>query len=471
MRGRAKSGSSFEEEEGGGGSRVSGAYPQQQQQQQFLLQQQQHQQQQQRHYPDVRQHPHRQQNGLAIEPAAVASAPNTSCSDSNRISSSPLLTQDQGARMSYNSAFAMGRDLDDVMPFSELPLSSMGRGDSLGGGDGIGRALLRAELTVRSERSDSIVSANSTTEHHLLSPHQLVYQNSSRQPSILRLPQQQQQLHHHPYQSASMHRNIVASPSASPTSRQYHSDNHIDNINNEIFGDEMVDIRRAIEETQTAHVAHTRGQVDDDIRFRRALEIASIQSRQRNEDDYVSEYESQLERAIADSQRVSHRAYEERGGGGGQTDGEDDLVRMIAAQSIRDEENRQRSANQKYQVEMEMALKQSEHLEEEKKRQQLSEEDLLQKVLEQTRREYDESQLEEKEMMQRAIRESIDSLEMGKSGDDDDEMLEEVLKMSLEEKQQQASSVEEEAEQLRQALEWSMYDFKCEEYDRRRQSR
>lgn len=74
-------------------------------------------------------------------------------------------------------------------------------------------------------------------------------------------------------------------------------------------------------------------------------------------------------------------------------------------------------------------------------------------------------------MMQRAIRESIDSLEMGKSGDDDDEMLEEVLKMSLEEKQQQASSVEEEAEQLRQALEWSMYDFKCEEYDRRRQSR
>ena len=53
----------------------------------------------------------------------------------------------------------------------------------------------------------------------------------------------------------------------------------------------------------------------------------------------------------------------------------------------------------------------------------------------------------------------------------DDEMLEEVLKMSLEEKQRQASSAEEEAEQIRKAMEWSMYDFKCEEYDRKRQGR
>ena len=45
--------------------------------------------------------------------------------------------------------------------------------------------------------------------------------------------------------------------------------------------------------------------------------------------------------------------------------------------------------------------------------------------------------------------------------------------MSLEEKQRHASSAEEEAEQIRirKAMEWSMYDFKCEEYDRKHQGR
>ena len=79
--------------------------------------------------------------------------------------------------------------------------------------------------------------------------------------------------------------------------------------------------------------------------------------------------------------------------------------------------------------------------------------------------------MSEREMMQRVMRESLESQEEGKKGGVDDEMLEEVLKMSLEEKQRQASSAEEEAEQIRKAMEWSMYDFKCEEYDRKRQGR
>ena len=245
-------------------------------------------------------------------------------------------------------------------------------------------------------------------------------------------------------------------------------------------GDE-VDIRRVITESQAAHAAHTRQQVDDDIQFRRALEIASIQSRSEDElqqqqrrqgqNDGDAEFESQMERAIADSRRLSNQHAHQGRRPSQQQDGEDDLVRMISEQSIRDEEERQRSVNEKYQVELEVALKQSEHLEEENKRRQSSEEELIQKVLEQTRREMEEARSTEHEMMQRVMRESLESQEEGKKGGVDDEMLEEVLKMSLEEKQRQASSAEEEAEQIRKAMEWSMYDFKCEEYDRKRQGR
>jgi len=241
-----------------------------------------------------------------------------------------------------------------------------------------------------------------------------------------------------------------------------------------------VDIRRVITESQAAHAAHTRRQVDDDIQFRRALEIASIQSRSEDElqqqqrrqgqNDGDAEFESEMERAIADSRRLSNQ-HAHQGRGPSQQDGEDDLVRMISEQSIRDEEERQQSVNEKYQVELEVALKQSEHLEEENKRRQSSEEELIQKVLEQTRREMEEDRMSEHQMMQRVMRESLESQEEGKKGGVDDEMLEEVLKMSLEEKQRQASSAEEEAEQIRKAMEWSMYDFKCEEYDRKRQGR
>ena len=250
-----------------------------------------------------------------------------------------------------------------------------------------------------------------------------------------------------------------------------------------------MDIRRVITESQAAHAAHTRRQVDDDIRFRRALEAAAMQSRNEEEggqqqrqpqshriynDD--ADFESQLERAIADSQSsLTQPGASSLGGGGGggqplQPDGEDDLVRMIAEQSIREEEQRQRAAQEKYQVEMEMALKQSEHLEEQNKRIQSSEEELLQQILEQTRREQEEAQVAEQQLMQRVIRESVASAE-GEGGVQEEELLEEVLKMSLEEKQRLANSAEEEAEQIRKAMEWSMYDFKCEEHDRNSQGR
>mmetsp|Transcript_15492 Transcript_15492/g.23434 ORF Transcript_15492/g.23434 Transcript_15492/m.23434 type:complete len:212 (+) Transcript_15492:1-636(+) len=186
-----------------------------------------------------------------------------------------------------------------------------------------------------------------------------------------------------------------------------------------------------------------------------------------------ADFESQLERAIADSQSSLTPGASSLGGGGGQPlqpDGEDDLVRMIAEQSIREEEQRQRAAQEKYQVEMEMALKQSEHLEEQNKRIQSSEEELLQQILEQTRREQEEAQVAEQQLMQRVIRESVASAE-GEGGVQEEELLEEVLKMSLEEKQRLANSAEEEAEQIRKAMEWSMYDFKCEEHDRNSQGR
>ena len=246
-----------------------------------------------------------------------------------------------------------------------------------------------------------------------------------------------------------------------------------------------MDYRRVITESQAAHAAHTRRQVDDDIRFRRALEAAEMQSlnedssnggggggnRQRQtphriyDDD--AEFESQLERAIADSREASlGRQSQQQPQSDG---GEDDLVRMISEQSIREEEERQRAAQEKYQLEMEMALRQSEYLEEENKRKRSSEEELLQQIIDQTRREQEEAQVAEQQMMQRVMSESVAAAESG-GGVQEEELLEEVLKMSLEEKQRLARNAEEEAEQIRKAMEWSMYDFKCEEYDRRNTS-
>jgi len=396
----------------------------------------------------------------------------------------------------------------DTMPFSELSLVAIARGESggsnnggvvgvssgVGGGGaphpsasgapppaatgvGVGAAsslsddvlcaLFRSEVTVRSERSDSGSNASDRLLYRGQTtsdpppgpsaslqplPHQLLYQQPTVPHQAQTIPQVQ-----FPNRTASSPplrsppQPVRHSPSP-PRRRQQHHHHGNNELNSMTIGE--VDIRRVITESQAAHAAHTRRQVDDDIQFRRALEIASIQSRSEDE----LQFESQMERAIADSRRLSNE-HAHHGRRPSQQDGEDDLVRMISEQSIRDEEERQRSVNEKYQVELEVALKQSEHLEEENKRRQSSEEELIQKVLEQTRREMEEARITEHEMMQRVMRESLESQEEGKKGGVDDEMLEEVLKMSLEEKQRQASSAEEEAEQIRKAMEWSMYDF------------
>ena len=188
-------------------------------------------------------------------------------------------------------------------------------------------------------------------------------------------------------------------------------------------------IHRAISESQATHIAHTRQQVADDIEFRRSLELASNES-----------------------------------------------ARNLGVEPVDiHEQERILMAREKYEAELELALRQSEHVhvlrQEEDERIRASEEQLIADLLLRTRIEEVSAKRDEEEILRKAL---ITSLEDGCNVDENallaeavtksvndnaatptnhDETLERVLQLSLEEEKKMN---EEEEEHIRKALEQSM---------------
>ena len=192
------------------------------------------------------------------------------------------------------------------------------------------------------------------------------------------------------------------------------------------------EIHRAISESQATHIAHTRQQVADDIEFRRSLELASNES-----------------------------------------------ARNLGIEPVDiDEQEWILMARVKYEAELELALRQSEHVhalrQEEDKRIRALEEQLIADLLLRTRIEEESAKRDEEEILRKALALSLEygwnvdesallAEPMTKSVNDNsaiptnhDETLERVLTLSLEEKEKMD---EEEEEHIRKAVEQSMLDM------------
>ena len=225
-------------------------------------------------------------------------------------------------------------------------------------------------------------------------------------------------------------------------------------------------IRRAITESQAAHIAHTRQQVADDIQFRRALEAAAQQSQQQQRPSISAEQDTE----------------------------EQEVILMARRRSILDEEQRRLVEIQQYEAEVQRAIDESHHVQEEEERRKESESELIQEAM--ARSEIEASKIpedteeekellrqaistsmantdvvDEKDLLEEAVRKSLSekvnendliaeatrvSLTDSNSSNDDpeeEEILEEALRLSLEEKERAES---EENELIRRALEASM---------------
>ena len=257
-----------------------------------------------------------------------------------------------------------------------------------------------------------------------------------------------------------------------PVDRMLNHHNHLPN-SNERFVPVPIDpeqdiIRRAITESQAAHIAHTRQQVADDIQFRRAVEAATQQSQQQ-----------QQERPSISAEQDAE---------------EQELILMARRRSILDEEQRRLVERQQYEAEVQRAIDESHHVQEEEERRKESESELIQEAM--ARSEIEASKIpedteeekellrqaistsmantdvvDEKDLLEEAVRKSLSekvnendliaeaarvSLTDSNSSNDDpeeEEILEEALRLSLEEKERSES---EENELIRRALEASL---------------
>ena len=219
------------------------------------------------------------------------------------------------------------------------------------------------------------------------------------------------------------------------------------------------EVQRAISESQATHIAHTRRQVDHDIQFRRALEVAAQESAMMMATTTATDGE----------------------------EGDDDevqLLKMASQRSIIDEQNRLRESQNKYELELELALKQSEHLNtlmsEEEMRLREGEDEMIQDLLLKSRAEEEEARrleeereeelvkkaleksvdpdcanVDEDELVEEAIRKSVCDSEEDDRKESAEEVLKRVMRLSLEEKDRIAR---EEEEELRKAMEWSMLE-------------
>jgi hypothetical protein len=220
------------------------------------------------------------------------------------------------------------------------------------------------------------------------------------------------------------------------------------------------EVQRAISESQATHIAHTRRQVDDDIQFRRALEVAAQES------------------AMMMATTAAN------GEEGDDDDDEVQLMKMASQRSIIDEQNRLRESQNKYELELELALKQSEHLNtlmsEEEMRLREGEDEMIQDLLLKSRAEEEEARrleeqreeelvrkaleksvdpdcanVDEDELVEEAIRKSVCDSEEDDRKESAEEVLKRVMRLSLEEKDRIAR---EEEEELKKAMEWSMLE-------------
>lgn len=250
-----------------------------------------------------------------------------------------------------------------------------------------------------------------------------------------------------------------------------HQHNHHPNSNGRFvpvpIDPEQDIIRRAITESQAAHIAHTRQQVADDIQFRRALEAAAQQSQQLQRPSISAEQDTE----------------------------EQEVILMARRRSILDEEQRRLVEMRQYEAEVQRAIDESHHAQEEEERRKESESELIQEAM--ARSEIEASKIpedteeekellrqaistsmantdvvDEKDLLEEAVRKSLSekvnendliaeatrvSLTESNSSNDDpeeeEEILEEALRLSLEEKERAES---EENELIRRALEASM---------------
>jgi len=195
---------------------------------------------------------------------------------------------------------------------------------------------------------------------------------------------------------------------------------------------------QAIDESQAAHIAHTRQQVLEEIRFRRALERASNEAVQG----------SVFQGAVLQSQPAL-------------VEDEADFVRMVR-QSILDERNRESEAEKRYALELEFALTQSEDLvmqqQDREARCKESEEELMQGVITRSRAEEEAELRKEEDLLREAFTQSLGmKVNEGTDQEREEELLQVAVAQSLaEDAANKEKTMRYEEEQLRLALANSM---------------
>mmetsp|Transcript_15308 Transcript_15308/g.32396 ORF Transcript_15308/g.32396 Transcript_15308/m.32396 type:complete len:1024 (+) Transcript_15308:118-3189(+) len=212
------------------------------------------------------------------------------------------------------------------------------------------------------------------------------------------------------------------------------------------------DMYEAVHYSQGSHIAPTRDQLSDDIRYQREKEELT----DRNS---ASEHEVRQ----SHSRREIPSEFP-------QVQNEEELFLSASRQSIIDEQTRLIESQKEYAMELERALKQSEQLSEDEKRAKESEENLLKKVMEKSRAADNEALQREEELLQEVLAKSLaadENVDEEKlveevlltslaekehvEDEDSESMIEKALKLSLEEKEMELEAYDEE-EQLQAAL-------------------
>jgi len=229
-------------------------------------------------------------------------------------------------------------------------------------------------------------------------------------------------------------------PSANASLLQSEEQQHPSRINDDYLDSEL---RKAIAESQAAHIAHTKQQVTQDIRLRRALELASKES---------ASADCQAGAGSSDSQGVVPQS---------STEEDKNLVQTVR-QSILDEQNRKAEAEKKYALELEYAMKQSEelvmHQQKEEAQLKRSEEELVLGTVAKSRAEAEAERQKEEELLRYAVTQSL-----AREANDEEERKREEEQLQIALTQSLAEDVAEkeklrwsEQEQLRWALAQSL---------------
>ena len=199
-------------------------------------------------------------------------------------------------------------------------------------------------------------------------------------------------------------------PSANPFLLKPEQQQHPSRRNDDCLDNEL---RKAIAESQAAHIADTKQLVKQDIRLRRALELASKES---------ASADCQAGADVIDSQGVVLRSPTE----------EDKILVQIIRQSILDERKRKVEAEKKYALMLEHALKQSEELAMHQQKQEehlkRSEDELVLGMVAKSCAEVEAERQKEEELLRYAVTQSLES---GAKDEKERKREEEQLKIAL----------------------------------------